>query len=372
MSTRVLCFLQRWWRWRQCLTITAFAGVILISCAAVLYAGPPQALWLVNSMAAQQNPSCFLTVNTIAEYLPRELQTRPAPRPQLINRSSAISNPSGLAFDLAGNLWVVSNTGPSILEYGHEQLQSLRSNPAPQPLTTITSASFRAPNSLAFDPAGNLWIADLGGASNPALFEFTLAQQAIGGNLAPNLTMTSVSFLAPGGIAFDHAGNLWVANIDTFLPLNALKFSASQLATGGAQPPLVSLGINVQEPINLALDQAGNLWVNDWSGNRILMFRPPSLNVSGSPSPDVVLTATTLSNGENSLASPDALAFDAAGNLWVSNSYPGHDCTGALAEFIPSQLVSSGSPLPSRYITADAADDSPVGVSAMIFGPTIK
>lgn len=359
-------------RWMKGLILTAFAFLPLISSATVLYGGSRQALWIANSMAGQEKPSCFLTVNTIVEYLPRQLQTSTAPSPHLVNQSAALSNPTGLSFDPAGNLWVVSNAGPSILEYSQSQLRALHSAPAPTPLTTITSASFQVPNSLIFDHAGNLWITDLGRSLNPALFEFTPGQQAAGGNLIPNLTMTSLSLLSPGGMAIDHAGNLWVANVDVFLPFNALEFTAAQLAAGGQQSPNVTLGIAVQEPINLAFDHHDNLWVNDWSGNRVLMFRGSALKASGSPSPDIILSAAALSGGENSLASPDALAFDASGNLWVANSYPGNDCTGSMAEFTPAELTASGSPQPAKYITADAAGTSPVGVTAMAFGPPIR
>ncbi len=359
-------------RWAKEFVSIAFVLTLLFSIARVTYGGSRQALWLANSVAGQENPSCFLSVNTVAEYLPRALQASSTPNPHLVNRSRALNNPTGLSFDHSGNLWVVSAIGPAILEYSQSQLRALRSEPSPVPVATITSASFQAPNSIIFDHAGNLWVADLGWSLNPALFEFTPAQQATGGDLTPSITMTSLSLLSPGGMAIDNSGNLWVANVDLFLPFNALEFAASQLAAGGQQSPSVTLGINVQEPINVAFDHKGNLWTNDWSGNRVLMFQAASLTASGSPSPSIVLTATILPDGESSLASPNALAFDASGNLWVSNSYPTNNCTGSLAEFTPSELSASGSPTPAKYITADAAGTSPVGVTSMVFGPPIR
>jgi sugar lactone lactonase YvrE len=358
------------WRWTRRFSFAVAVSILLCSFTNA-QAGSRPALWLANTVAGQGNPSCFLSVNTIAEYLPRDLYINNAPNPHLVNHSAALADPTGLAFDPSGNLWVISASGPAVVEYSQSQLQMLRSDPAPAPAAIITSSSLQAPNSLIFDHAGNLWVADLGAFLNPALFQFTPAQQATGGDLIPNLTITSVSLLSPGGMAMDHAGNLWVANVDQLLPLNALQFAAQQLSAGGEQSPNVTLGLDVQEPINVALDHKGNLWVNDWSGNRLLMFEAAALHTSGNPSPAVTITAATLPNGENSLASPNALAFDPSGNLWVSNSYPSHDCTGSLAEFTPAQLASSGNPVPVRYITVDSMGTSPVGVTAMVFGPPL-
>lgn len=368
--TKLLSIVRCTCEWAKPFSLSAIS-ILLLSLAPAAHAGSREALWLANSVAGQEHPSCYLAVNTIAEYLPQALYIGSAPNPHLVNHSAALYFPTGLAFDAAGNLWVVSAAGPALLEYSQSQLQMLHSEPSPAPVVIITSASLQAPNTLVFDHDGNLWVADLGAAMNPALFQFTPAQQAAGGELKPNLTITSLSLLSPGGMAMDPGGNLWVANVDQFLPLNALKFAKDQLATGGQQSPSVELGINVQEPINIAVDHKGNLWVNDWSGNRLLMFPPSALNTSGNPSPAVILTAIPLPDGENSLASPNALAFDPADNLWVSNSYPNNNCTGSLAEFTSSELTISGSPAPARYITVDSAGTSPVGVTAMAFGPAI-
>jgi hypothetical protein len=64
---------QSGWRWAKELVSIVFVSTFLFSIARVAYGGSRQALWLANSVAGQENPSCFLSVNTVAEYLPRAL-----------------------------------------------------------------------------------------------------------------------------------------------------------------------------------------------------------------------------------------------------------------------------------------------------------
>lgn len=101
---------------------------------------------------------------------------------------------------------------------------------------------------------------------------------------------------APGGMAFDGAGNLFVADrqADDIKKIPAGGGNATAFATGFA------------EPMAIAFDGNGNLIVASYKDSSISVVRP-----------DGAITRFT-----NSFDSPVALAFDRQGNLYVS-SYTG-------------------------------------------------
>lgn len=71
-----------------------------------------------------------------------------------------------------------------------------------------------------------------------------------------------------------------------------------------------------------AVDSSGNLWVTDLGNNRVLKYSPPFSNgqaatlVIGQPN----FTSTTSGSGQNQLDQPIYVAFDRGGDLWVSDS----------------------------------------------------
>ena len=100
---------------------------------------------------------------------------------------------------------------------------------------------------------------------------------------------------------------------------------------------------------------------------RVVEFTPAQLAATGTPTPAVTLSATA----GNSLDGPDGLAFDPAGDLWVTNFIP------SVVEFTPGQLATTGSPTPAATIAGagtglsapfgiaiKSAPAAPVGVSA--------
>ena len=75
-------------------------------------------------------------------------------------------------------------------------------------------------------------------------------------------------------------------------------------------------------PFSAAFDKAGNLWLSDSGNLRVLEFSAPSSNgqaaslVLGYPD----FTATVNNNLQSSMSTPLGLAFDDAGNLFVADS----------------------------------------------------
>ena len=123
------------------------------------------------------------------------------------------------------------------------------------------------------------------------------------------------------------SGNLWVADRDNnrvlmFKPPFATGMAAS-LVIGHADFTSNTYGTSaiwLRSPEGLAFDTSGNLWVADGLNSRVLMFKPPF--VTGMAASRVIGQTDFNSGGfattQTGLNAPYGLALDSVGNLWVS------------------------------------------------------
>jgi sugar lactone lactonase YvrE len=241
-----------------------------------------------------------------------------------------------------GGLWVANNNSDTLPELSANQL---RGGGSPTPAELFASAA-SSPAGLALDASGDLWESSEGGGTT--LDMYTPAARNGGG--APSRTLTSNAIGDAQDLAFDGHGNLWVADADGQL----LEYTPTQLAAGGSQAPTVTIngGSVLSCPYSMAFDSSGNAWVADDCNNHVVEYSAAQLGASGTPTP----TDTIGANGE-SLSSPDGVAFDAKGNLWVSN-----DGTNIVVAFTPAQLTAGGAPVPNVTI-ALPVDADPYGVA---------
>ena len=141
------------------------------------------------------------------------------------------------------------------------------------------------PAGLDFDSAGNLFLACVGGGT---IYKYTT-------NGTRSTFASGVN--SPNGLAFDSAGNLFVASLGGSI----LKF-----APNGTNSTFAS-GLN-WTPFALAFDSTGNLFVTDYGSGTVYKFTPDG-------------TQSTFASGIDYTRD---LAFDAAGNLFVSSSFEGN------------------------------------------------
>ncbi|MGH2874193.1 MAG: IPT/TIG domain-containing protein, partial [Solirubrobacteraceae bacterium] len=261
--------------------------------------------------------------------------------------SGSLEEPGEVALDAAGDLWVANFSTDSVVEYTKSQLAA---GGAPTPTVTLSADrlnSLDAPNGVAFDAEGDLWVANSGGST---VVEYTKSQLAAGGDPAPAVTLSSDeshSIEAPYSLVFDATGNLWVSNYGAN---SVVEYSASQLDATDDPTPAVTLGSDasgsLDEPDSLAFDAGGGLWVTNYAANSVVGYSASQLIAgSGSPTPAVTL----VSDGSHSLDAPGQAAFDTAGDLWVSNA--GAD---SVVEFTKGQLTATGGPTPADAITGGA------------------
>jgi sugar lactone lactonase YvrE len=229
-----------------------------------------------------------------------------------------------------GKLWIALSG--SLVGYDSSQLTTSGS-PPPSVSIAITNGE-----AVAFDRAGNAWVARL--SSN--LLMFAASQLVASGSPTPTVTIGGPSIPNTNSIAFDSAGNSWLANstISTIV-----EFNVAQLASSGTPTANITISNNggsLNRPFGLAFESNGNLWAANLISNTLVMFTPDQLAATGNPVP-----AVTLSASGGSITRPLGLALDSSNNLWVSNF-----TTNTIVKFTPAQRSTSSSPTPAVTLLA--------------------
>lgn len=115
----------------------------------------------------------------------------------------------------------------------------------------------------------------------------------------------------PEGIAADAAGTIYAASF-SFAPPNFVY------AFGSDSALLFAVELPGTVPLGMAFDGGGNLWIADFGNGRLLRFSPP---LSGASAPSKTIQVCTLDLFVD--CGLNAIAFDAAGSLYVSDSFGG-------------------------------------------------
>jgi sugar lactone lactonase YvrE len=251
--------------------------------------------------------------------------------------SAALFDLTGIAFDANGTLWLTSESDSMLVAFPPTSLSRSGSAAAAVVIATNNS-SLSAPIAIAFDRKHRLWVAN---SENGTLVRFDPAQLAASGSPVPTVTISGLG--RPAGLAFDAAGSLWV--LDT-RRVKLASFSEAQLDTSGFLVPRVvisALAGSMATPSGIAFDADGNLWVSNIGNQTVVAFSPAQLAATGTPAPHVVLSANA-----GSLSIPTGLAFDSEGSLWVMGG------ARVLAKFPKTSLGATGAPAPSVQLTFTA------------------
>jgi len=338
------------WHGASWLGASALTVALVAACALAAGSGPSPAGAAtptpVNTIYVLNEGSVPFTNSSLASFAPGATGNV-APGSTVTGTGPALNNGYSLAMDPAGNVWVANWGSSTVVEYTQAQLAA---GGAPNPIVTLTATagSLNQPSTLAFDRSGDLWVANQPSVGTGSVVEFTPSQQAASGAPVPAVTLGSSgtgAMNAPISLAFDGSGALWVGSLTNN---TLIRLTPGQLAMSGSPTPAVVIGSTVNSidlPYAITFDRNGNLWVaNNGVGGpdvgSLVALSPSQLASSGSPVPHVILA----SNGAN-LNNPDSLTFDPFGNLWVSNSG-----SNAVVKFAPAQLAVSGTPTPATTL----------------------
>ncbi|MCX7601586.1 MAG: hypothetical protein N2Z75_06575 [Meiothermus sp.] len=202
---------------------------------------------------------CFSAADMAAKVgaTPNTLDT-----PGIIYYGAAVAGATSLAFDRSGNLWIGASSGAarSLKRIPSSSLSCPNLNPTTQtpqtPELTLASAdrnytvtaSVVEPTDLALDPSGNsIWVANRTGNN---LLEFDTNSSSSTPTPLKTITLAGQPSLAPQSLAFDARGRLWVGGGSAVFSLPAISGSGSITADKSftASFPVTSLVFNLGDP----------------------------------------------------------------------------------------------------------------------------
>ena len=230
----------------------------------------------------------------IYEYTPQGVRTTFA---------SGLMGPDALAFDSAGNLFVAdiaqvaSSTSGSIYKFTPDGVRS----------TFVLGLSY--PTGLAFDSAGDLFVAD-----SSVIYKFK-----------PTGARTTFAFAATSGLvglAFGRAGNLFVGSWGPGANDSAKIY---KFTPGGVRTTFAS---GFFDPFALAFDSAGNLFVAEGGGS---VYDWPFLEAAVYKFTPSGVRSTVASQNDQLPVLPNGLAIDSADNLFVADR-----ASRSILKFTPS------------------------------------
>jgi streptogramin lyase len=204
-----------------------------------------------------------------------------------------LNSPFLIAIDAAGDAWITNNAAHSVSEFGSD-------GSAISPAAGFGGGGLADPAGIAIDASGNVWVANTGLIAG-VLCNCISKLSSNATPISPGAGYTGGGLAQPMGIAVDASGNVWVTNTST----NSIsEFNSSGVAQSGSGG-ITTGGLNA--PIFPAIDGSGNLWVSNSGGNDLSEFNSSGTAKASSPF------------GGGGLNNPRAIVVDASNNIWVAS-----------------------------------------------------
>jgi hypothetical protein len=239
-----------------------------------------------------------------------------------IGTAAHFNSPRGVALDASGNLYVADGVNNRIRRITPTGTVSTIAGSGTAGFAdgTGTAAQFHFPKGIAVDGSGNLYVAD---DINHRIRKITSngTVSTLAGSTLGNVdgTGTAAQFNRPTGIGVDAAGNVYVADAENhrirkITPSGTVSTLAGN--TGGFADG-TDTAARFNEPVGVALDGLGNVYVTDADNHRIRKVTP-----TGTVSTVAGILPEGFADGSSTAArfnTPTGIALDAAGAIYVAD-----------------------------------------------------
>jgi sugar lactone lactonase YvrE len=249
--------------------------------------------------------------------------------------SATLANPSAVAYDTNGNLYLADAQNHVVREIAKGGLITTVAGTGAEGYGgdggAATAAYLDTPTGVAVDGSGNVYIAD---SHNHRIREVTAGTiTTIAGTGVPGFSgdggpATAAQFSLPSAVAVDGSGNVYIADTNNQRIRKIAGTTITTIAGDGeetyAGDSAAATSAVLDSPTGVAVDAAGNVYIADRHNQRVRMVTPAGIisTVAGSGVPGfsggfsgdgAAATAATL-------ARPSGISVDAAGNIYIADT----------------------------------------------------
>ncbi len=245
--------------------------------------------------------------------------------------TARFKSPQGIIIDNDGSLIVADKLNHLIRKISPAGVVTTLAGSGVTGFADGISASFNNPSGVAVDTAGNVYVADQNNhlirkISTSGLVVTIAGTRATG---AVNGTGTMASFQYPSSVAVDTSGNVYVADCNNHMIRKISSMGVVSIFAGISELKGFADGSGATAQFNLpygvAIDNVGNVYVADSTNLRIRQISPVGVvsTLAGSVDrPDLSFVSSYQDGTGNTatFSNPSGVAVDNSGHVYVADS----------------------------------------------------
>jgi len=245
--------------------------------------------------------------------------------------SIPLAQPGGIAFDAAGNLYIADTDAQIVQEVNLAGIITTVAGTGEQGFSgdggPATSADLDSPQGIAVDANGNIYIAD---THNQRIREITngqintIAGTGVAGFSGDGGPALSAALDMPTALAVDSNGNVYIADTNNNRIRKIGGGNITTVAGNGNQTYSGDGGLataaGLDSPNGVAVDSAFNLYIGDTHNQRVRMVAAATGIISTIAGTGAKTFTADGSAATAALARPMGVAVDAAGAVYVADS----------------------------------------------------
>ncbi|MGI4980506.1 MAG: Ig-like domain repeat protein [Janthinobacterium lividum] len=285
-------------------------------------------------------------------------------------RLTALGSPQAIAYDAAGNLYIADTRNHQVSRIDTAGQLTIFAGTGRQGFSgdggSATAAEWNAPGGIAVDAAGNIFVADTGNnrirriATADGIVS-TIAGSGPSGFSGDNGPAVAAQLRSPGSLAVDAGGTLYISDVGNhrirkLLPDGTITTVAGNGAQGQDGDGGPAMAASLDTPSGLVVLADGRLLIADRSAHRVRVLQQDG-------------TIAGYAAGAMSMRRPAGLATDSNGGVYIAdaaNQIVVQDSPDGASAFAGSGV--QGETTGSAPLTT--AMDTPVAVATRANGDT--